>query len=308
MLLTVKASAAYELSVETFLCLMVEPPLKGPSHRVQHERLSTTPTIFCDLRSDLYGNPRRHVIAPEGRFSFTFEATIEVEPNVALPPGAVEHAAQEIPGEAMIYTFPSRFCQSDLLARMALDEFGHVPHGGVRVLAIAEWVRRHVQYRYGTTDALTSAFDTATERVGVCRDFAHLVIAFCRALVIPARYVSGYALGLEPPDFHGFAQVYLGGTWYNVDSTFDGVRPALIPIAIGRDAADVAMATTWVPHVLLAQSVEVKEAARPVEVEVEGAEPEEATKPSIDDPRPLPESAALVPSVESSGPLVPVEP
>jgi transglutaminase-like putative cysteine protease len=255
MLLSVKASATYEFPVETFLCLMVEPPLVGPAHRVEEERLTTTPTAFCDLRSDLYGNPRRHVIAPGGRFSFEFRATIETAPNLALPPGAIEHPAQEIPGEAMVYTLPSRFCESDLLARMALDEFGHLPHGGARVLAIAEWVRRHVQYRYGTTDALTSA----TERVGVCRDFAHLVIAFCRALVIPARYVSGYALGLDPPDFHGFAQVYLGGTWYNVDATFDGVRPALIPIAIGRDAADVAMATTWVPHVLIYQSVEVQE-------------------------------------------------
>jgi transglutaminase-like putative cysteine protease len=166
---------------------------------VTEEKLLTTSTVFCDLRSDLYGNPRRHVIAPRGRFSFDFQATIEIEPNVALPPGAVEHPPEEIPGEAMVYTLPSRFCQSDLLARMALDEFGHLPHGGARVLAIAEWVRRHVQYRYGTTDAMTSAFDTATERVGVCRDFAHLVIAFCRALVIPARYVSGYALGLDPP-------------------------------------------------------------------------------------------------------------
>jgi transglutaminase-like putative cysteine protease len=239
MLLSVRATASYELSVETFLCLMVEPPLKGPTHLVREEKLLTTPTIFCDLRSDLYGNPRRHVIAPSG---------------------AIEHRPEEIPGEAMVYTLPSRFCESDLLARMALDEFGHLPHGGARVLAIAEWVRRHVQYRYGTTDALTSAFDTATERVGVCRDFAHLVIAFCRALVIPARYVSGYALGLDPPDFHGFAQVYLGGTWHNVDATFDGVRPALVPIAIGRDAADVAMATSWVPHLLIQQSVEVLEA------------------------------------------------
>jgi transglutaminase-like putative cysteine protease len=265
MLLTVRATASYDLSVETFLCLMVEPPLKGPTHRVTEEKLLTTTTAFCDLRSDLYGNPRRHVIAPRGRFSFDFQATIEIEPNVALPPGAVEHPPEEIPGEAMVYTLPSRFCQSDLLARMALDEFGHLPHGGARVLAIAEWVRRHVQYRYGTTDAMTSAFDTATERVGVCRDFAHLVIAFCRALVIPARYVSGYALGLEPPDFHGFAQVYLGGTWHNVDATYQGVRPALIPIAIGRDAADVAMATSWVPHILHQQSVEVREAEIAVE-------------------------------------------
>jgi transglutaminase-like putative cysteine protease len=278
MLLNLRATAAYELSVETFLCLMVEPPLKRPTHRVLEERLMTTPTIFCDLRSDLYGNPRRHVIAPEGRFSFEFKATIEIAPNVALPPEAVEHRPEEIPGEAMVYTLPSRFCESDLLARMALDEFGHLPHGGVRVLGIAEWVRRHVQYRYGTTDALTSAFDTATERVGVCRDFAHLVIAFCRALVIPARYVSGYALGLDPPDFHGYAQVYLGGTWHNVDATFDGVRPALVPIAIGRDAADVAMATSWVPHLLLQQSVEVQE--------IEEWVPEPVVEPEVSEPQP----------------------
>ena len=263
MLLTLRATASYELSTDSFLCLMVEPPLVGPAHRVTEEKLLTTATSFCELRADLYGNPRRHVIAPRGRFSFDFQATVEIEPNRPLPPGAVEHKPEEIPDEAMVYTFPSRFCESDLLARMAIDEFGHLPHGGVRVLAIAEWVRRHVQYRYGTTDALTSAFDTATERVGVCRDFAHLVIAFCRALVIPARYVSGYALGLEPPDFHGYAQVYLGGTWHNVDATYHGLRPALVPIAIGRDAADVAMATTWVPHTLVEQSVEVREIETP---------------------------------------------
>ena len=158
-----------------------------------------------------------------------------------------------------MYALPSRYCQSDLLSRMAIDEFGGYETGGEKVRAIAEWVRRHVEYRYGTTDAKTSAFDTATERVGVCRDFAHLVIAFCRALSIPARYASGYALGLDPPDFHGFVQVYLGGGWHNVDATFDGVRPALVPIAVGRDAADVAMTTSWVNNTVISQSVEVRE-------------------------------------------------
>lgn len=107
---------------------------------------------------------------------------------------------------------------------------------------------------------MTSAFDTATERIGVCRDFAHLVISFCRALDIPARYASGYALGLDPPDFHGFVQVYLSGAWHNIDATIEGVRPALIPIAVGRDAADVAMTTSWRLTTLLEQSVEVREA------------------------------------------------
>ncbi|WP_435009306.1 transglutaminase-like domain-containing protein [Tundrisphaera lichenicola] len=259
MLLSVRSAAAFELTVETFLSLMVEPPLFGPAHRVEQESLSTTPTKFCELRSDLYDNPLRHLIAPAGQFSYDFTARIESAPNTLLPSDAVEHPPQEIPAEVMVYTLPSRFCQSDLLARMAFDEFGKIRPGGGRVLAIADWVRQHVEYRYGTTDSKTSAFDTATERVGVCRDFAHLVIAFCRALTIPARYVSGYALGLEPPDFHGFAQVYLGGTWHNVDATYEGVRPALVPIAVGRDAADVAMTTSWVPNTLIYQTVEVHE-------------------------------------------------
>ena len=128
--------------------------------------------------------------------------------------------------------------------------------GEVRTLA--DWVRQHVEYHYGTTDAKTSAFDTATERIGVCRDFAHLVIAFCRALGIPARYASCYAPGLEPPDFHSVAQVYLSGAWHNVDATTDTVRPALIPIAVGRDAADVAMTTLWGLGKVLKQTVEVR--------------------------------------------------
>src|SRR5262249_18276229 len=180
--------------------------------------------------------------------------------NRAVPPGAIQNAPQEIPAEAMVYTLPSRYCQSDLLARMSRGEFGHHKTGGERVLAIAEWVRRHVEYRYGTTDSLTSALATATERTGVCRDLAHLVIAFCRSLDIPARYVSGYALGLEPPDFHGYAQAYIGGAWYNVDATTQGIRPALVPIAVGRDAADVPMLTSWGSSRLFEQTVDVQRA------------------------------------------------
>lgn len=260
MRLNVRASAMYELEAEGFLSLMVEPPLIGDAHRVTSERLMTSPVAVCELRRDVYGNPRRDLVAGPGTFSFEFTAEVEARPNATLPADAVEHPPREIPGEAMVYTLPSRYCQSDLLARMAQGEFGGIEPGGGRVLAVAEWVRRNVEYRYGTTDAKTSAFDTATERIGVCRDFAHLVIAFCRALGIPARYVSGYALGLDPPDFHGFVQVYLGGAWHNIDATTADVRPALVPIAVGRDAADVAMTTLWGPNQFVAQSVEVREA------------------------------------------------
>jgi transglutaminase-like putative cysteine protease len=259
MLLNVRASATYELAADSFMFLMVEPPLVGTFHRVDDERLVTTPTHFCALRRDLYGNLQRQLVAAPGTFTFTFTATIEVAPSFPLTSEATEQLPQQLPPEVMIYTLPSRYCQSDLLARMARLEFGHFPPGGSRVLAISQWVRQHVDYVCGTTDSRTSAFDTATERVGVCRDFAHLVIAFCRGLDIPARYASGYALGLEPPDFHGFAQVYLGGAWHNVDATSETVRPALVPIAVGRDAADVAMTTIWGTSTVIEQTVEVRE-------------------------------------------------
>ena len=260
MLLDIRATATYELPAETFLSLIIEPPLGGPAHRVTHERLVTSPTPFSELNRDVYGNPRRNMVAASGMFSFEFTATVDATANQPVPAEAIQRPPREIPPEVMVYTLPSRYCQSDLLARMARGEFGHLETGGQRVLGIADWVRRHVEYRYGTTDNLTSAFDTATERIGVCRDFAHLVIAFCRALDIPARYVSGYALGLESPDFHGYAQVFLDGHWQNVDATFDGVRPALVPIAVGRDAADVPMLTFWGSSRLVEQSVQVAEA------------------------------------------------
>ena len=236
------------------------PPLFPalPAHRVEQAQLLTTPTPFHELGTDVYGNPQRRIIAPKGSFSFEFTATIETAPNATLPDDAVEHPLREVPAEALVFTLPSRYCQSDLLARMARGEFGQLPSGGGRVRTLADWVRQHVEYHYGTTDAKTSAFDTATERIGVCRDFAHLVIAFCRALGIPARYASCYAPGLEPPDFHSVAQVYLSGAWHNVDATTDAVRPALIPIAVGRDAADVAMTTLWGLGKVLKQTVEVR--------------------------------------------------
>ena len=258
MLISVRATAAYNLPEETFLLLMVEPPLVGPAHRVVQEQLLTTPTPFHELGKDVYGNPQRRIIAPKGSFSFEFIATIETAPNAALPDDAIEHPLREIPAESLVFTLPSRYCQSDLLARMARGEFGQLLSGGRRVRTLADWVRQHVEYHYGTTDAKTSAFDTATERIGVCRDFAHLVIAFCRALGVPARYASCYAPGLEPPDFHSVAQVYLSGAWHNIDATTEAVRPALIPIAVGRDAADVAMTTLWGLGKVLEQTVEVR--------------------------------------------------
>ena len=118
MLISVRATAAYDLPEQTFLLLMVEPPLVGPAHRVEQEHLLTTPTPFHDLGTDVYGNPQRRIIAPKGTFSFEFTATIETAPNGELRVDALEHPLREIPAESLVYTLPSRYCQSDLLARM----------------------------------------------------------------------------------------------------------------------------------------------------------------------------------------------
>lgn len=258
MILRLHSRAAYELPAQTFVLLMIEPPLQGEAHRVLDENLVTTPTPRTQLWNDIYANPQRRFVAPAGSFTFEFSARVEVTPNEALPDDLPEHTPEEIPAECMIYTVPSRYCQSDKLTRLALSEFGDLPMGGGRVNAIARWVHEKLEYQYGTSDAMTDAFDTATSRIGVCRDFAHLLISFCRALGIPARYVSGYCLELEPPDFHAYVQVYLGGKWHNVDATFAGVRPAFVPIAVGRDAADVAITTLFGASKFIEQTVSVE--------------------------------------------------
>ena len=259
MILEVSARAAYDLPAPTFVLLMIEPALQGENHRVTDENLSTTTTPRTELWNDLYCNPQRRFMAPAGAFNFEFQARIETDPNAPLPDDEAQMPPDQIPAECMIYTLPSRYCQSDKLQRLALSEWGDLKPEGHRINAICDWIRARVTYQYGTTNAMTDAFDTATSRIGVCRDFAHLTISFCRALGIPARYVSGYCLELDPPDFHAWVQVFMGGRWHNIDSTFEGVRPALVPIAFGRDAADVPMMTFFGTGNLREQIVSVSQ-------------------------------------------------
>jgi transglutaminase-like putative cysteine protease len=258
MLISLTANADYEFPHETFLRLVIEPRLEGPTHRVTEEWLTTSPTTFARLDVDIYGNPMRRMMAAPGIFRFGFSATVEAEPNSVVPEDAAEIAARDLSAEALLFTLPSRYCPSDRLAHLAEYEFGALPPDGRRVRAIASWVHANTEYRYESTDALTGADEVVVQRAGVCRDFAHLVVSLCRALGIPARYVSGYCLGLEPPDFHAWAQVFLDGVWHNVDATSADLRPALIPIAWGRDAADVSLLTTSGPSICCAQTVSVE--------------------------------------------------
>lgn len=145
----------------------------------------------------------------------------------------------------LLYLNPSRYCESDKLLKFATHLFGHIRNEFEKVIAITEWIYNQVEYQRGSTTGQTSAFDTITQQVGVCRDFAHLGIALCRALDIPARYCSAYAYQLKPQDFHACFEAYLSGHWVIFDATKLVPLNGLIKIAVGRDAADTAVANLF---------------------------------------------------------------
>jgi transglutaminase-like putative cysteine protease len=194
----------------------------------------------------LNGEQRLHrVAATNGRLELVYHAVVSVEPELLEDKGLNVTPLHELPLEALVFLYPSRFCQSDLLARFAMREFTNIESGFERLTRICNWIYEYVEYLQGTTNASTSAFDTATQRAGVCRDFAHLGIALCRALGIPARFVSAYAYGLNPPDFHAHFEAFLGGRWILADPTRLSPQSSFIRIGQGRDAADTSFATIF---------------------------------------------------------------
>ncbi|HXM04277.1 MAG TPA: transglutaminase family protein [Chthoniobacterales bacterium] len=194
----------------------------------------------------LNGEQRLHrVAATNGRLELVYNAAISVEPELLEDNGLNVTPLHELPLEALVFLYPSRFCQSDLLARFAMREFTNIESGFERLTRICNWIYEYVEYLQGTTNSSTSAFDTATQRAGVCRDFAHLGIALCRARGIPARFVSAYAYGLNPPDFHAHFEAFLGGRWILADPTRLSPQSSFVRIGQGRDAADTSFATIF---------------------------------------------------------------
>lgn len=174
--------------------------------------------------------------------SIRYNASVELSPEIerVFYLNEVEH--KRLPASVLPFLSPSRYCESDRLGRFAWKEFGQLASGYSRVQEICNWVNTHIDYVAGSTDSSTSACDVLIQRAGVCRDFAHVSIALCRALGIPARYVSGYAVGLKPPDFHGFFEVYLEDRWYLFDATRMAPISGLVRAGIGLDAADASFA------------------------------------------------------------------
>ena len=197
------------------------------------------------------GNRYFRVIAPAGTLHIEYTATVDLAPALDEPSTVGELTPAELPLSTFTHLYPSRYCQSDKLERFARSTFGSFEPGYNRVNGICNWIHDYVAYEGGVSDALTSAFDTVTQRAGVCRDFSHLAIALCRTLGMPARYVSAYASQLVPPDFHAVFEVYLegpqGGSWYIFDATRMADPAGLVRIGLGRDAAEVAFCSPYGP-------------------------------------------------------------
>jgi transglutaminase-like putative cysteine protease len=236
---------AYRVAAPTTLILNIEP-LRGEQQHMLAERFEVTPHIESEPHeATATGNLYRRLVLPPGEYTIGYEATVDLVPKMRDPGKISEVPIGQLPLDVLPYLYPSRYCLSDKLGRFAWRQFGDVATGHERVTAVCNWIYENVDYLAGASDSGTTAHDTFTLRAGVCRDFAHLGISFCRALGIPARFVSAYGWQLKPQDFHAVFEAYLGGRWYLFDATRLCPIDAIIRIGVGRDAADTSFATYY---------------------------------------------------------------
>lgn len=223
---------------------------RTPRQHVIWENLSISQPL--DRREDV--DPRsasRHlrVRAQAGELVLQYAALVDVIHHVQPPHDIPEMWIPQLPAEVLPYLYPSRYCESDRLNTYAMAQFGSLWQGYGRVQAICDWVRQHVRFESGSSNGMTGAAETLVHRRGVCRDFAHLMIAMCRAVNIPARFTTGLDYGadpiLGPPDFHAYVEAYVGGRWYIFDPSGTAIPMGFVRITSGRDAADSAYASIF---------------------------------------------------------------
>jgi transglutaminase-like putative cysteine protease len=213
-----------------------------PSQTISAENLWLSQPVTPEFHTDpATGNRYMRVRALPGALRVVYTATVDLFHHRTDPMQLAEVPMQRLPLEVMGYIYPSRYCQSDRLVKFAINEFGKMWQGHGRVQAIQDWVRRRVTFTSNTSNSNTSAVDTLIEQVGVCRDFAHLMIALCRAVNIPARFATGTDYGadpvLGPPDFHAYVEIYLGDRWYIFDPSGTAIPMGFVRFGTGRDAA-----------------------------------------------------------------------
>ncbi len=221
-----------------------------PQQTVTWEQLQVSQPVPLLMHTDAATHTRTlRLSATPGPLTVRYRATLDIEHHIAQPDSVFETPVAQLPPEVLIYIYPSRYCQSDRVMAQANELFGQLPMGYTRVQAIQQWVQSQVRFESGTSDSTTSAMDTLKDRQGVCRDFAHLMIALCRALNIPARFTTGIDFGadpaLGPTDFHAYVEAYIGHRWYLFDPSGTAIPMGFVRIGTGRDAADVSFATIF---------------------------------------------------------------
>ena len=256
----------FDAAEPTHAVIIVEPHPEEAAH-VHAATFVGDPPATSTLYTDLFGNLCRRLTLPGGRSSVSFDAlaTITGAPD-PFEPGAQAVTPDELPDDALLYVLPSRYCESDLVADTAHSLFGAGVVDWARVQDISDWVHERVRFDYNASSPTHTAASVLRDGVGVCRDFTHLGIAMCRALNVPARYVFGYLpdIGVEDPilpmDFSAWMEVYLGDRWHTFDPRNNVRRVGRVVIARGRDAADVAMVTTFAQVTLVDMTVWADEA------------------------------------------------
>lgn len=260
----------YEFEQATPLLAVVNVHHSRVGDLVAPDTMVTTPSVPSDGYHDGFGNWCHRLVAPAGRFQMEADTIIEDlgQPD-EIPGDAIQEPVEALPPDTLVYLLPSRYCESDRLPEMAWELFGTTPPNWQRVQAVSQWVHDHISFGYQWASPTKSAHDALSEGRGVCRDYAHLGIAFCRALNIPARYCTGYLgdIGIPqssaPMDFAGWFEVYMSRRWLTVDPRNLAPRRGRILMARGRDAGDVAITTTFGPNVLRDFQVRTEEVAPP---------------------------------------------
>ncbi len=236
--------------------------LRGGEPRILQEKWETTPFIPSHEYADVYGNRCRRLTLPPGESTMRYDALVEVNANPdEVNWDAQQQPIEELPDETLMFTLASRYCLSDSLSNTAWKLFGGSPMGWGRVQAVCDWCHENIIYQTGASTPETTALDVFNAEQGICRDFAHIGVTFCRALNIPARYCFGYFpdIGVEAPpiamDFHAWFEVFLDNRWYSFDARHNIPRIGRVPIARGRDAVDCAMITTYGGAILQSMTV-----------------------------------------------------
>ncbi|MGH6785990.1 MAG: transglutaminase-like domain-containing protein [Novosphingobium sp.] len=254
MKLLVQAALDYDFAEPTDVLLQVEAAAL-PEQRIDNAVFELSPTPQCARVTGHDEIGERVWLQASGRLSLTYHAAVTIDRAAADLATLAAASPRELPGETVEYLLPSRYCPSDLFGNFVDAEFAGLA-GGARIAAIRDWIEASFAYTPVST-AETTALDTFIRREGICRDYAHVLITLARASGVPARIASVYALGVEPPDFHAVAEVFLGGAWHLVDATGMAQPGAIAIIGVGRDAGDVSFLTAFGYAALVAQTVSV---------------------------------------------------